>query len=45
MTIPDILPYDVHHLWPIVLTRQEIVGLGNPSVASHCLVMGFLEQV
>ena len=45
MTIPDVLLYDVHHLWLIVLTRQEIVGLGNPSVASHCLVMGFLEQM
>ena len=45
MTIPDILLYDVHYLWPIVLTRQEIVGFGNPSVASYCLVMGFLEQV
>ena len=45
MTITDVLLYDVHHLWPIVLTRQEIVGLGNPSVASYCLVMGFLEQV
>ena len=45
MTIPDVLLYDVHYLWPIVLTRQEIVGFGNPSVASYCLVMGFLEQV
>ena len=45
MTIPDVLLYDVHYLWPIVPTRQKIVGLGNPSVASHCLVMGFLEQV
>ena len=45
MTIPDVLLYDVHHLWPIVLTRQKIVNLGNPSVASHYLVMGFLEQV
>ena len=45
MTIPDVLLYDIHHLWPIVLIRQKIVDLGNPSVASHCLVMDFLEQV
>ena len=43
--IPDVLLYDVHYLWLIVPTRQKIVGLGNPSVASHCLVMGVLEQV
>ena len=45
MTIPDVLLYDVHYLWLIVLTRQKIMGFGNPSVASYCLVMGFLEQV
>ena len=45
MTIPDVLLYDVYHLWLIVPTRQKIVGLGNPSVASYYLVMGFLEQV
>ena len=45
MTIPDVLLYDVHYLWLIVPTRQKIVSLGNPSVASYCLVIGFLEQV
>ena len=45
MTVPDVLPYDVHHLWPIVPMRQEVVGLGDSSVASHCLIMGFLKQV
>ena len=45
MIISDVLLYDVHYLWLIVPARKKIVGLGNPSVASHCLVMDFLEQV
>ena len=45
VAVPDVLPYDVHHLWPVVPLRQEVMSLGNPCVTSHCLIMDFLEQM